>query len=104
VKKSDKPVVPKEKSDFNIPNKALSAGVRDINMDINKYNIAVNSIIVKDYPIKNIKVFGSLKDAIFKYNASEIDFANGKLSANGTYDFNIDSSIFDFTAKILTQV
>ena len=68
-------------------------------MDIDKYNITVNSIVVKDYPIKNIKVFGSLKDAIFKYNTSEIDFANGKLSANGTYDFNIDSSIIDFTAK-----
>ncbi len=99
VKKSDKSVAPKEKFDFNTPNKALSAGVRDINMDIDKYNITVNSIIVKDYPIKNIKVFGSLKDAIFKYNTSEIDFADGKLSASGTYDFNIDSSVIDFTAK-----
>ena len=99
VKKSDKPDEPSKKIDFNAPNKELSAGVRDINMDIDKYNIAVNSIIVKDYPIKNIKVFGSLKDAIFKYNTSEIDFANGKLSAKGTYDFNIDSSVIDFTAK-----
>ncbi len=99
VKKSDKPATQKEKFDFNTPNKELSSGVRDINMDIDKYNIDVNSIIVKDYPIRNIKVFGSLKDAIFKYNTSEIDFADGKLSANGTYDFNIDSSIIDFTAK-----
>ena len=99
VKKSDKPDAPNKKIDFNSPNKELSAGVRDINMDIDKYNIAVNSIIVKDYPVRNIKVFGSLKDAIFKYNTSEIDFADGKLSANGTYDFNIDSSIIDFTAK-----
>ena len=99
VKKSDKSDAPTKKFDFNSPNKELSAGVRDINMDIDNYNIAVNSIIVKDYPISNIKVFGSLKDAIFKYNTSEIDFANGKLSANGTYDFNIDSSIIDFTAK-----
>ena len=99
VKKSNKPVAANKKFDFNSPNKELSAGVRDINMDIDKYNIAVNSIIVKDYPISNIKVFGSLKDAIFKYNTSEIDFANGKLSAKGTYDFNIDSSIIDFTAK-----
>ena len=96
VKKSD---TPSKKFDFNSPNKELSSGVRDINMDINKYNIAVNSIIVQDYPINNIKVFGSLKDAIFKYNTSEIDFANGKLSANGTYNFNIDSSVIDFTAK-----
>ena len=99
VKKSGKPVAANKKFDFNSPNKELSAGVRDINMDIDKYNIAVNSIIVKDYPISNINVFGSLKDAIFKYNTSEIDFANGKLSAKGTYDFNIDSSIIDFTAK-----
>ena len=99
VKKSDKPDGPSKKIDFNAPNKELSAGVRDINMDIDKYNIAVNSIIVKDYPIKNIKAFGSLKDAVFKYNTSDIDFANGKLSANGTYDFNIDSSVIDFTAK-----
>ncbi len=99
VKKSNKSDTPNKKFDFNSPNKKLSAGVRDINMDINKYNIAVNSIIIKDYPIRNIKVFGSLKNAIFKYNTSEIDFANGKLSANGTYDFNIDSSIIDFTAK-----
>ena len=99
VKKSDKSEVQNKKFDFNFPNKALSASVRDINMDIDKYNIAVNSIIVKDYPIKNIKVFGSLKDAIFKYNTSDVDFADGKLSANGTYDFNIDSSIIDFTAK-----
>ncbi len=99
VKKSDKSTASKEKYDFNTPNKALSAGVRDINMDIDKYNIAVNSVIVKDYPIKNIKVFGSLKDAIFKYNTSDVDFADGKLSANGTYNFNIDSSIIDFTAK-----
>ena len=96
VKKSD---TPSKKFDFNSPNKELSAGVRDINMDIDKYNIAVNSIIVKDYPVNNIKVFGSLKNAIFKYNTSEIDFANGKLSANGTYDFNIDSSVIDFRAK-----
>ena len=99
VKKSDKPNAANKKFDFNSPNKELSAGVRDINMDIDKYNIAVNSIIVKDYPISNIKVFGSLKDAIFKYNTSEIDFANGKLSARGTYDFNIDSSNIDFIAK-----
>lgn len=99
VKKSDKPISASKKFDFNSPNKELSAGVRDINMDIDKYNIAVNSVIVKDYPISNIRVFGSLKDAIFKYNTSEIDFANGKLSAKGTYDFNIDSSIIDFTAK-----
>jgi hypothetical protein len=88
-----------EKFDFNSPNKKLSAKVRDINMDIDRYNIAVNSIIVKEYPVNNIKVFGSLKDAIFKYNTSEIDFANGKLSANGTYDFNIDSSIIDITVE-----
>ena len=99
VKKSDKSTVKNEKYDFNTPNRALSAGVRDINMDIDKYKIEVNSIIVKDYPINNIKVFGSLKNAIFKYNTSDVDFANGKLSANGTYDFNIDSSIIDFTAK-----
>ena len=99
VRKSEKSSTSSEKFDFNSPNKALSAGVRDINMDIDKYNITVNSIIVKDYPINNINVFGSLKDAIFKYNTSEIDFANGKLSANGTYDFNIDSSIVDFEAK-----
>ena len=99
VKKSDKQISASKKFDFNSPNKELSAGVRDINMDIDKYNIAVNSVIVKDYPISNIRVFGSLKDAIFKYNTSEIDFANGKLSAKGTYDFNIDSSIIDFTAK-----
>ena len=99
VKKSDKPDVSTKKFDFNSPNKELSAGVRDINMDIDKYNIAVNSIIIKDYPVNNIKLFGSLKDAIFKYNTSEIDFADGKLSAKGIYDFNIDSSIIDFTAK-----
>lgn len=99
VTKSDKSDTPNKKFDFKSPNKELSAGVRDINMDIDKYNIAVNSIIVKDYPINNIKVFGSLKDAIFKYNTSEIDFANGKLSANGIYDFNVDSSVIDFTAK-----
>lgn len=99
VKKSEKTDAGNKKFDFNSPNKEFSAGVRDINMDIDKYNIVVNSIIVKDYPINNIKVFGSLKNAIFKYNTSEIDFANGKLSANGTYDFNIDSSIIDFKAK-----
>ena len=99
IKKSDKTAGNNEKFDFNSPNKALSAGVRDINMDIDEYNITVNSIVVKDYPINNIKVFGSLKNAIFKYNTSDIDFANGKLSANGTYDFNIDSSIIDFKAK-----
>jgi len=99
VKKSNKPDISNKKIDFNSPNKKISAGVRDINMDIDKYNIIVNSIIVKNYPINNIKVFGSLKNAIFKYNTSDIDFANGKLSAKGTYDFNIDSSIIDFSAK-----
>ncbi|MBO6088488.1 hypothetical protein J6P92_09120 [bacterium] len=99
VRKSDKSAKQNKKFDFNSPNKKLSSGVRDINMDIDKYNIAVNSIIVKDYPVNNIKVFGSLKDAIFKYNTSEIGFADGKLSANGIYDFNIDSSVVDFTAK-----
>ncbi len=99
INKSEKSVKQNEKFDFNSPNKKLSAKVRDINMDIDRYNIAVNSIIVKEYPVNNIKVFGSLKDAIFKYNTSEIDFANGKLSANGTYDFNIDSSIIDITVE-----
>ncbi len=99
IKKSDKADKPSRKINFNSPNKELSAGVRDINMDIDKYNITVNSIVVKNYPVRNIKVFGSLKDAIFKYNTSEIDFAGGKLSAKGIYDFNIDSSIIDFTAK-----
>ena len=99
IKKSDTSAAQTKKFDFNSPNKALSKGVRDINMDIDKYSIAVNSIVIKDYPVNNIKVFGSLKSAIFKYNTSEIDFADGKMSANGIYDFNIDSSIIDFTAK-----
>lgn len=99
VKKSDKSATSKTKHNFNAPNKKLSKGVRDINMDIDKYNIVVNSIIIKDYPVNNIKVFGSLKDAIFNYNTYDIDFADGKVLANGTYDFNIDSSIIDITAN-----
>ena len=53
VKKSEKSSTSSEKFDFNSPNKALSAGVRDINMDIDKYNITVNSIIVKTLQMVN---------------------------------------------------
>ena len=88
-----------KKFDFKNPNKEFSAKVREINMDIDKWQIKGNIVQVDNIEVKDIVLNGSLKDSVFKYNIAQIFFANGIISAKGTYNFNDDSSIIDFNAK-----
>ena len=88
----------------------ISSKVRNINMDINKWEINVNEIDVNNIAVKDIKIFGNLKDYIFNYQVPEIMIADGNLFAKGKYDFKDDCLLIDFSTnkvdsnKIATMV
>ena len=77
----------------------ISSKVREIDMDIENWNIKTNTLTMDNIVLNNIELFGSLKDSIFQFFMPELSFANGLLSANGKYNFNDNSSSVDFSAK-----
>ena len=84
---------------LNGPNEEFSSSVREINMDIDSWNIKTNTLVVRGLPITNIELCGSIKDAIWKYSIKNLHIASGDIVANGVYDFNKNISILDFIAK-----
>ena len=77
----------------------ISSKVRDIDMDIENWNIETDTLTMDNIILNDIKLFGSLKDAIFQFEMSELSFAKGVMFAKGMYNFNNNSSCIDFFAK-----
>lgn len=79
--------------DINIPDAA-----EDIKIDIDNWQIRMNKISKNRIVVTNIKMFGSLKNEIFKFTMPSVNFAKGILSAKGRYNFANNSASVDFVA------
>ncbi len=84
-----------KKSDSN----DFSKKVKDSDMTINNWEVAINKIIRDKFVLENVKLVGSLKKNIFDFNMKEMNFADGIINAKGFYDFTKDTSKMTFEAK-----
>lgn len=77
----------------------VSSKINKIDMTIEEWNIAVKELLFDDMILNDIRLFGNLRDSLFKFTMPDIMFAKGKLSAQGQYNFKNNSSIIDFSAR-----
>jgi len=77
----------------------VSSKINKIDMTIEKWDIKVKELLFEDMVLNDIQLFGSLKESLFKFTMPDVLFADGKLSAQGQYNFNDNSSIIDFSAR-----
>lgn len=85
---------PKTKIDPN----DLTKKVKDAEMTINKWEIAINKIKRDKFVLKNVKLIGSLKNNIFNFSMKDMEFADGVIHAKGVYDFAKNTSKMSFEA------
>ena len=91
---------PKTKMQKNIINSEdLTKKVKDIDITINNWEVAVNEIIRDKFVLQNVKLIGSLKNHIFDFNMKDLNFAGGVIHASGFYDFAKNTSNLIFEAK-----
>jgi len=94
----------KTKSDSNKSNKKINPNdiakkVRESDVTINNWEIAINEIKRESFVLKNVKLIGSLKNHIFDFNMQDLFFADGTVHAKGIYDFAKNTSNMIFEAK-----
>ncbi|MBO6273404.1 hypothetical protein J6O48_11580 [bacterium] len=77
----------------------LTKKVKNAGITINNWEIIINEIKRDTFILKNVKLIGSLKKHIFKFNMKEMNFADGTINANGVYDFAKNISNMTFEAK-----
>lgn len=77
----------------------ISSTVKNTDITIENWNIALNEIRKGKIVLNNIKLLGSLKENIFNFAIPKLDYAQGILSATGKYNFNNEFGVIDFTAK-----
>ena len=82
------------KKHFKIPEAA-----KNLDVTIDNWNIKVNEIRYKRVAAKNILLSGNLRNDIFKFYMPHAYFADGKLWAEGLYNFKDNSSVVDFSAE-----
>ena len=87
------------KKNIKIDSKKISKKVKDIDITINNWEIAINEIIRDKFILKNVKLIGSLKNSIFDFNMQDLFFADGTVHAKGFYNFIKDTSEIIFEAK-----
>ncbi|MBR6126807.1 hypothetical protein IKQ21_03895 [bacterium] len=87
------------KSGGNIDSKEFSKKVKESELTINNWEIAINEIIRDKFVLKNVKLVGSLKKHIFKFKMNDLNFADGIIKADGVYDFAKNISKMAFEAK-----
>ena len=90
------PQTDKPKTKIN-PND-LTKKVKDAEMTINKWEIAINEIKRDKFVLKNVKLIGSLKNNIFNFSMKDMEFADGVIHAKGVYDFAKNTSKMSFEA------
>ncbi len=83
----------------SVKSKKIVEQAKELDKTIKKWTIKVNKIKHKRIELTNILLTGSLKDDIFCFDMPHINFAKGKLSANGLYDFKDNSSNIIFKAE-----
>lgn len=87
------------KSGGKIDSREFSKKVKDIDLTIDNWEIAINEIIRDKFILKNVKLIGSLKNNVFDFNMRDLDFADGIIRAKGIYNFAKNTSNLTFEAK-----
>lgn len=77
----------------------ISKKVRAINMSVDKMSIKLNTLTIDKLVLRNINLFGNLKNNILNFSMSELDYAKGIIKANGLFNFNKDCLCVNFSAQ-----
>lgn len=92
-----------EKLSSNKTNKNKSKKIvqqaKELDITIQKWTIKLNRIRKKRIELTNILLNGSLKEDIFSFSMPHVNFAKGKLSSKGVYNFKDNSSNILFEAE-----
>lgn len=100
----DKYIVKKHKTKSNSVNLEklkdidISSKVMDADVTIENWNIKINKIKKERLVLNDLELRGSLKNDIFTFSMSELNFAQGTLIGSGKYDFRNDTSCIDVSA------
>ena len=86
---------PKKKIDPN----DLTKKVKDSDITVNKWEIAINEIKRDKFVLNNVKLIGSLKNNVFDFSMKDMKFADGIIHAKGIYDFAKNTSKMSFEAQ-----
>lgn len=82
-----------------LDSKEFSKKVKDSDITINNWEIAINEIRREKFVLQNVKLLGSMKNNIFDFKMQELNFADGIIRADGIYDFAKNTSRMAFEAK-----
>lgn len=75
--------------------------VKEANLTIKNGKIRLDKLIFKKIILENLELTGQIDDNIAYFNVPDIDFAKGKLSAEGVYDLEYKASNINFYAKCI---
>ena len=89
----------KKKKNKKINPHEITKQVRNADITINNWEIAINEIKRDKFVLQNVKLLGSMKNNIFDFKMQELNFADGTVNANGVYDFTKNTSKMTFEAK-----
>ena len=82
-----------------LDSKEFSKKVKNADITINNWEIAINEIKRDKFILKNVDLVGSLKNNVFDFNMKDLNFADGVIHAKGVYDFAKNTSNMTFEAK-----
>ena len=77
----------------------ITKKVKNFDITINNWEIAVNEIRRDKFVLQNVKLLGSMKNNIFDFNMNDLNFADGVIHAKGIYNFANNTSKMTFEAK-----
>ena len=77
----------------------IPTNVKEKKYKIKQGKIRVNKLLKDRIVIENIEILGELKNNIINFYTQEAKFANGTLSAKGSYNIGDEISIIDFEAE-----
>ena len=77
----------------------ITKQVRNADITINNWEIAINEIKRDKFVLQNVKLLGSMKNNIFDFKMQELNFADGTINAKGVYDFTKNTSKIAFEAQ-----
>ena len=87
------------KKDINKTSFKIPEPPKNIDIDIDNWKIKLNKFKRKRIELTNILLAGSLKNDLFSFSMSDVNFAGGLLFANGIYNVKEHSSDIIFSAK-----
>ena len=77
----------------------ITQKVKNFDITINNWEIAINEIRRDKFVLQNVKLLGSMKNNIFDFNMNDLSFADGVIHAKGIYNFANNTSKMTFEAK-----